>query len=102
MKTDSSLSRLVMLLPLLLGADPGLVRPCAGAPFQFETTGSLHEGRYFHTATLLPNGKVLVAGGSNGGLGALASAELYDPAKGTWTATGSLANARLEDRKSVV
>ena len=36
-----------------------------------------------HTATLLPNGKVLVAGGRNGGY--LASAELYDPATGTWT-----------------
>ena len=42
-----------------------------------------------HTATLLPNGKVLVAGGRGGGF--LASAELYDPATGTWTATGSLA-----------
>ena len=41
---------------------------------------------------MLPNGKVLLAGGSNGG--ALASAELYDPASGTWTATGSLGTAR--------
>ena len=46
-----------------------------------------------HTATLLPNGKVLVAGGNNGS-GILASAELYDPASGTWTATGSLNTAR--------
>ena len=45
-----------------------------------------------HTATLLPNGKVLVAGGLHGVR--LASAELYDPASGTWTATGSLATAR--------
>ena len=42
-----------------------------------------------HTATLLPTGKVLVAGGSMHD--ALSSAELYDPATGTWTATGSLA-----------
>ena len=42
---------------------------------------------------MLPNGKVLVAGGVNGGV-SLASAELYDPASGTWTATGSLGAAR--------
>ena len=49
-----------------------------------------------HTATLLPNGQVLVAGGGNTDSGsALASAELYDPASGTWTATGSLVTARL-------
>jgi len=42
--------------------------------------------------TLLPNGKVLVAGGIN--RVALASAELYDSASGTWAATGSLNIAR--------
>ena len=43
----------------------------------------------YHTATLLPNGKVLVAGGSDG-LTFWSSAELYDPATGLWTATGRL------------
>jgi hypothetical protein len=42
---------------------------------------------------LLPNGKVLVTGGGDG-TSSLASAELYDPAGGTWTATASLATAR--------
>ena len=50
--------------------------------------------RSSHTATLLPNGKVLVAGGGDGG--AIASAELYDPASGTWTATGSLLTERFD------
>src|SRR5262249_21768794 len=60
-------------------------------------TGSLNAGRYQHTATLLPSGKVLVAGGVGCSFACpevLNSAELYDPATGTWTATGSMATAR--------
>jgi hypothetical protein len=55
--------------------------------------GRLNMGRSWHTATLLPSGKVLVAGGnpSRPPIGDLTSAaELYDPAKGTWTPTGSM------------
>ena len=46
-------------------------------------TGSLATARFKHTATLLPNSEVLVAGGYDGfsGLG-ISSAELYDPASG--------------------
>jgi len=36
------------------------------------------------TATLLDHGTVLVAGGFNSQSKALASAEIYDPARGTW------------------
>src|SRR5438874_1565392 len=64
-----------------------------GGPVNFVITSSLATARNGHTATLLPNGKVLIAGGRNGNSG-LASAELYDPASGTWSATGSLATAR--------
>ncbi|MFN2140246.1 MAG: Kelch repeat-containing protein [Candidatus Promineifilaceae bacterium] len=42
-----------------------------------------------HTATLLPNGKVLVAGGSNAN-GYISSAELYDPLTNSWTFTGNM------------
>jgi hypothetical protein len=62
---------------LILGAGLTLVQPCAGAPFGFGPTGSLVTAREEYTATLLPNGKVLVAGGTNG-LNTFASAELYD------------------------
>jgi uncharacterized repeat protein (TIGR01451 family) len=55
--------------------------------------GSLGMARDLHTATLLPNGTVLVVGGYDG-TNSLASAELYDPVNGTWTTTGSLGIAR--------
>ena len=47
-----------------------------GSFFSFLTTGSLTSARGLHTATLLPNGKVLVAGGWNGSTH-FASSELY-------------------------
>jgi hypothetical protein len=50
----------------------------------FHTTGSMNVARESHTATLLSNGQVLVAGGTD------ASAELYHPATGNWTLTGSM------------
>ncbi len=57
-------------------------------------TGILTTGRSTQTATLLPNGHVLVAGGQDSSGNPLVSAELYDPAAGTWTATGPLTTWR--------
>jgi hypothetical protein len=58
----------------------------------------MHETRAFHTATLLPSGKILVTGGvSNGGGGrAKASSEVFDPASGTWTLSGDLTQLKGE------
>src|ERR1035437_3816853 len=56
-------------------------------------TGAMRSARDGHTATILTNGKILAAGGTNNGV-ALASAELYNPTAGTWASTGSMHVAR--------
>jgi Bacterial Ig-like domain (group 2)/Kelch motif/Galactose oxidase, central domain len=63
----------------------------------FSATGNMMANRGDHTATLLANGKVLIAGGANQDLTGtgLASAELYDPGTGTFTQTGSMAVGRF-------
>jgi hypothetical protein len=67
----------------------------------FSATGALAEARQGHSATPLPDGRVLVIGGNRiGGLfthsrsGNLASAEVWDPPTGAWTRAGNLAHAR--------
>jgi len=65
----------------------------AAAANTFSATGAMLYARYAHTATLLPDGKVLVAGG-HAKSDPRASSELYDPVTGLWTETGKLAYAR--------
>jgi hypothetical protein len=52
-------------------------------------TGALIEGRFGHQATALLDGRVLVTGGYSG-TRTIKSAELFDPATGTWAATASM------------
>ena len=74
------------------GSAAALYNPASGS---WSATGSLNVARIGHTATLLPNGKVLVVGGAGSGFEDLPSAELYDPTSETWTFTGSLNIARV-------
>ncbi len=57
---------------------------------RWTTTGSMVIARQGHTATLLSTGNVLIVGGTTDGATMLSSAELYNPATGTWAITDSM------------
>ena len=61
----------------------------------FKATGSMAIERATHTATLLNSGKVLIVGGIDNNGNVLASAELFDPASGTFSGTGSMSTRRM-------
>jgi len=73
-----------------------LYNPTDGASGTWRLTGSMRTPRLGPTASLLPNGQVLVAGGiyDANTFYDTSTAELYDPASGTWTLTGSMSTAR--------
>jgi Kelch motif protein len=66
------------------------------APPTWASAGRMAETRVEHSATLLQDGRVLVAGGFADGEAndVRASAELYDPKSGTWSRTGDMLQAR--------
>lgn len=66
--------------------DPSTGRFSPAAPF--------YSPRFSHTATLLGDGSVLIAGGGNFTVGYLNSAERYQPATNTWVAAGQMPGAR--------
>ena len=73
------------------------VNALAATPGAWSPTGALVVARSRHTATLLPDGRVLVAGGQTVDLGNItttATAEFYEPVTGTWSPTGSMTTPR--------
>src|SRR5437773_4630157 len=74
----------IISLLLLMGVRVAI----AQSPVAFTAAGSMTTARYGHTATLLPGGKILIAGGGT------SSAELYDPSTGLSTATGNMITPR--------
>jgi Galactose oxidase, central domain/Kelch motif len=88
------------ILPLLLvGVASHTSILWAESPGTFTATGSMTTARMWHTATLLPSGKVLITGGYGPGASELtrssATAELYDPVTGNFTATGDMTTRRV-------
>jgi hypothetical protein len=73
----------------IVGAAVCASSAAAQSPGTFTPTGNMTVGRVDHSATLLPNGKVLIAGGPTG-----VTAELYDPGTGTFTRTGDMTTPR--------
>lgn len=76
-------------------ATAALYDPATGA---WTAAASMHEARWGHSAVLLANKKVLVAGGttvrSGDSVRALRSAETYDPATNAWTTVAAMTDAR--------
>ncbi|MHB8384252.1 MAG: Kelch repeat-containing protein, partial [Candidatus Binataceae bacterium] len=68
-------------------ASAELYDPASGA---FLDTAPMSVPREGHTATLLRDGRVLVAGGSSNGTVTIDSAEIYDPARGKWSPAGHM------------
>ncbi len=62
-------------------------------------TNAMHHARQWPNATLLPDGKVIVTGGTgysnNGGIDAVYEAELWNPESGTWTVGPAAAVIRV-------
>jgi hypothetical protein len=69
---------------------------------KFFYKGEMNAAHAMHTATLLPDGDVLIAGGMNENGQSQALAEIYHPASGKFTPAGSMNLARREHRATLL
>jgi hypothetical protein len=71
---------------------------------RFALTGRMMRPRTGHSATLLPNGRVLIAGGETdpASYPASGTAELYDPATGTFSPTGVMLQAQWDNSATLL
>src|SRR5271165_3457621 len=83
--------------PAISNATPNIVPAPAPTPAHhvFVITGAMLTPRQAHTATLLLNGMVLITGGMDKLGRTIASAELFNPATGRFSATGNMNVARV-------
>src|SRR5262245_58541123 len=81
----------LIITALALSAADAWAKPDVAWTF----TGSMSVGRFSFTATMLQNGKVLVAGGVPPDGSATNSADIYDPSAGTFTPTGNMHKPRF-------
>ncbi len=65
-----------------------------GAKAGASDTAAMAAQRADHACAALPDGRVLVAGGTTLGGGTVNTAEMFDPATGQWSAAGSMSVPR--------
>lgn len=92
----SSLVAFLVLISLLMGFGPSAVAQT------WVPAASMATPRYWHAATVLQNGKVLVVGGDMGGYNFVSSPELYDPATDTWSPAGIMPLPRFGHNASLL
>jgi hypothetical protein len=85
----------LLISTVIVAVALGLASPATSAAGSVSAAAPMLQPRSGHSATLLPNGKILIAGGMRRNQDFYRSAELYDPATGTFESTGAMNVARV-------
>jgi large repetitive protein len=102
MKLSCSPIAALLLLPAASLPAHAFAEAAALNGLTWTPTGATNGIVYYHVAGLLQNGDVLIAGGEDGVPSILASAQLYDPASGRWSFTGSMSTPRVTHTGTVL